>query len=445
MPKPVNAAAKSNVQWLSTVFKSCLLIFTLIFFSACSTTNTSSRSASLVSAKVAAPASPKVTVVKSAVVSAPAPTKVAGEQVVVVEPLLASTTPSNALIANAPSTSKPETVTQALVEEIATPVAAAQTEVATIENVTTSSLNTPEIVAGLDGSSPEMLQSAMGTVQMAEAHLDLINQNLFTQGLRGNLSTGQAGEDFLRDNGINNSYVLTAEFTDPRPSLAIAALEEEPNPAPSAGAASEIPVTYTTFNTDKLSKSATSKTGLTESLLMAAYGQTGRHYKNGGQNPGIGFDAPGFTKWVYSQRGINLPKDAQRQANGGQQVTRDELRPGDLLIYRDPTNESNSGYHVGIYTGQGNFLHAASKTGVVSETAAFGPQFAPYFVGGRRYYDDPQAAPLSDVQKMSATSSAVKLALSELGPNDIANRSIAKKKPIKTAAKTKKTATTKRK
>jgi hypothetical protein len=73
---------------------------------------------------------------------------------------------------------------------------------------------------------------------------------------------------------------------------------------------------------------------------------------------------------------------------------------------------------VGIYSGQGNFLHASPKAGVVTETDAFGPQYAPYFLNGRRFFDDPGAAPLSDNQKMAATSTAVKLALTELGPND---------------------------
>ncbi len=237
----------------------------------------------------------------------------------------------------------------------------------------------------------------------------VIDQRACSLGAGVELTTSRAGECMLTANGLPGDDALDPQAA---PALIVAgASAGSPviEAAPSEPAALHV------------------KLGQTEGLLVAAYQQTGRHYKAGGQAPSTGFDAPGFTRWVYSQRGLNLPRDAKKQALGGRQVAKEELRPGDILVYRDP-NGKNDEYHVGIYTGQGNFLHAAAQAGVVTETGAFSPQFAPYFVGGRRYYDDPQAAPLSDNQKMAAASRAVKLALAELGPNDKLDRTI-KSKP----------------
>ena len=153
----------------------------------------------------------------------------------------------------------------------------------------------------------------------------------------------------------------------------------------------------------------------TRKLLTVAYEQTGRPYKPGGLNPAAGFDASGYAHWVFAREGLTLPKTPAALAAAGTAVTRENLRPGDVLIYRNQADQAN-GWHVGIYSGQGNFLHASAKAGVVTETDAFGPQYAPYFQSGRRFFDDPGAAPLSDSQKMAATSTAVKLALAELGP-----------------------------
>jgi cell wall-associated NlpC family hydrolase len=91
-----------------------------------------------------------------------------------------------------------------------------------------------------------------------------------------------------------------------------------------------------------------------------------------------------------------------------------ELRPGDILAYRPP---KVGDYLVGIYTGNGNFILASQGLKVVTETAAFGSDYGPWFVGGRRYVDDPSAAPLPDEIKTDVANRAVKLALLAMGDN----------------------------
>lgn len=283
---------------------------------------------------------------------------------------------------------------------------------------------TPIVATGLTEASSVDIAASAATILPAagspvesgfeNSAMSMIDAEACTRGLRGELITVQAGNSLLSDNGLQDGEMKAEALP------MLAGLSAPAMAAPSAGTDEAAAVTP--------AASLHVKLGQTEGLLIAAYQQTGRGYKAGGQAPASGFDASGFTRWVYSQRGVTLPREAKKQAAGGRQVAKEELRPGDLLVYRDPNGKGEAEYHVGIYTGQGNFLHAASKSGVVTETAAFGPQYAPYFVGGRRYYDDPKAAPLSDSQKMAAASSAVKLALSELGPNDKPDRSVIKTK-----------------
>jgi hypothetical protein len=237
-----------------------------------------------------------------------------------------------------------------------------------------------------------------------------------------------AGERLLLAHGLAPTredephMVMGRGFPAPAPPLALSAA----NTAPSAGEPANGRAEY---------RPSRFKGHLTKNLLTTAYEQTGRHYKLGGFSPLAGFDAVGYTHWVFASEGLTLPKTPANLATAGGAVTRENLRPGDVLIYRNPADQVN-GWHVGIYSGQGNFLHASPKAGVVTETDAFGPQYAPYFLGGRRFFDDPEAAPLSDNQKMAATSSAVKTALAELGPDDKIIKP-ALPKPARQAAKSK--------
>lgn len=66
-----------------------------------------------------------------------------------------------------------------------------------------------------------------------------------------------------------------------------------------------------------------------------------------------GFDCSGFTRYVYSTFGVELPHKAVKQKNEGTEVERDDLMPGDLVFFRN-------WHHVGIYLGDGNFVHASS-------------------------------------------------------------------------------------
>jgi cell wall-associated NlpC family hydrolase len=86
----------------------------------------------------------------------------------------------------------------------------------------------------------------------------------------------------------------------------------------------------------------------------------GLDYRNGGNSPETGFDCSGLVAHVFREAyGIRLPQNARAQSQYGARVSLAELRAGDLVFY-NTLNRSFS--HVGIYLGDGRFVHAP-KTG----------------------------------------------------------------------------------
>jgi cell wall-associated NlpC family hydrolase len=81
-------------------------------------------------------------------------------------------------------------------------------------------------------------------------------------------------------------------------------------------------------------------------------------YRRGGNSADEGFDCSGFTRHVFeASLGLVLPRRADQQASitGLLSVNRDELRPGDLVFFNTMRRAFS---HVGIYVGEGKFIHA---------------------------------------------------------------------------------------
>lgn len=96
-----------------------------------------------------------------------------------------------------------------------------------------------------------------------------------------------------------------------------------------------------------------------EALLQALL-SVGLDYRHGGSSPATGFDCSGLVAHVYREAwGIRLPRDTQSQSQAGVPVSLAELQAGDLVFY-DTLKRPFS--HVGIYLGEGRFVHAP-KTG----------------------------------------------------------------------------------
>jgi cell wall-associated NlpC family hydrolase len=99
-------------------------------------------------------------------------------------------------------------------------------------------------------------------------------------------------------------------------------------------------------------------------------------YVYAGADPS-GFDCSGFTMYVYAQVGISLPHNAAMQFGMGTPVSYDQLQAGDLVFFYGLG-------HVGMYIGDGNFIHAP-HTGDVVKISPLAGHYASVFDGARRY------------------------------------------------------------
>jgi len=126
----------------------------------------------------------------------------------------------------------------------------------------------------------------------------------------------------------------------------------------------------------------------TVSLVMRFIGVP---YVWGGESTG-GFDCSGLVKYVYALAGITMPHNAAQQYKYGVPVTRDELKPGDLVFFDELR-------HNGIYVGDGRFVHAGRTGGTVGISRLDDSWFKVRWVGARRLTADGLASALADSRR----------------------------------------------
>lgn len=98
-------------------------------------------------------------------------------------------------------------------------------------------------------------------------------------------------------------------------------------------------------------------------LVVTAMGALGVPYRRGGNTFESGFDCSGFVRTMYEQTmGLMLPRRAEQQAAATQKIDRTELQPGDLVFFNTMRRAFS---HVGIYLGEGQFVHAPRAGGRV--------------------------------------------------------------------------------
>lgn len=117
-------------------------------------------------------------------------------------------------------------------------------------------------------------------------------------------------------------------------------------------------------------------------MVERALSWIGVRYRFGGQDEKKGFDCAGLVKRVFSTMAVDLPRTAAAQFRQGCIVKRDELQPGDLVFFENTYKRGIS--HVGIYIGDGEFVHAASRRRAVTVDRLDSPYFDKRFAGGRR-------------------------------------------------------------
>ncbi|CUH95588.1 hypothetical protein P22_1662 [Propionispora sp. 2/2-37] len=99
-----------------------------------------------------------------------------------------------------------------------------------------------------------------------------------------------------------------------------------------------------------------------------------------GRSPS-GFDCSGFVFYVFGQQGVSIPRMADEQFKVGVWIDRSDLQMGDLVFFS--TYEPGPS-HVGIYIGNGQFIHASSGAGRVIRTSLYSDYYQSRYLGARR-------------------------------------------------------------
>lgn len=110
----------------------------------------------------------------------------------------------------------------------------------------------------------------------------------------------------------------------------------------------------------------------------------GYKYVSGGTSPSTGFDCSGFTQYVYKHFGISLNRSSLAQKSNGIEVKEDDLQPGDLVLFNNDANTRIG--HVGIYIGDGDFIHASNPSDGVKITTLKTGYYQKRYVGARRVF-----------------------------------------------------------
>jgi murein DD-endopeptidase len=108
----------------------------------------------------------------------------------------------------------------------------------------------------------------------------------------------------------------------------------------------------------------------------------GRAYRPGGSSPETGFDCSGLVQFSYRQAGLAVPRSTEEQRRAGAVVRVANLRRGDVLFFHQ---EGKRNSHVGIYLGNGEFVHAPSSGKRVRSDRFDSPYWKKHFSEARRF------------------------------------------------------------
>jgi murein DD-endopeptidase len=133
--------------------------------------------------------------------------------------------------------------------------------------------------------------------------------------------------------------------------------------------------------------STVAQQGLGAVIAQQALAQVGTPYRYGGADPERGFDCSGLVSYAHAREGISVPRTAAAQFAAARKIDIDELRAGDLVFYRLVPG-SREVTHVGIYTGQGRFVHAPQSGRLVSVANLDDAYYRERFAGAGRLYPE---------------------------------------------------------
>ena len=122
---------------------------------------------------------------------------------------------------------------------------------------------------------------------------------------------------------------------------------------------------------------------LRDEIVKSAERFIGVPYRWGGSSPKKGFDCSGLTMTVYRLNGLSLPRSSRKQYKAGTPIGRSQLLRGDLVFFA--TSGGRQVSHVGIYSGDGKFIHAPKKGKRIRTESLSNSYFRSRYVGARTY------------------------------------------------------------
>jgi cell wall-associated NlpC family hydrolase len=132
----------------------------------------------------------------------------------------------------------------------------------------------------------------------------------------------------------------------------------------------------------------------TDSVVALVKSQVGTRYRYGAKAPGKAFDCSGLVQWVMAAFNLDVPRTSREQAKEGFEIPKDpsQLLPGDLLYF----GKGKKVDHVGIYVGEGRYIHAANRRkGVIEAALPTGKLAATWWKGARRLLGSEDGPPIT--------------------------------------------------
>ncbi|MFL5733561.1 MAG: C40 family peptidase, partial [Chloroflexia bacterium] len=121
---------------------------------------------------------------------------------------------------------------------------------------------------------------------------------------------------------------------------------------------------------------AVRSSSLANTIVGTAMRYVGYRYRFGGASPS-GFDCSGFVKYVVNKSGFGLSRDMGSMIASGTRVSSNSLQPGDLLFFSNTYKRGLS--HVGIYLGNGKFVHAENESTGVTVSALWSAYWVSHY------------------------------------------------------------------
>lgn len=130
-------------------------------------------------------------------------------------------------------------------------------------------------------------------------------------------------------------------------------------------------------------------------LLSNVTDYFGIRYRFGGQTP-AGFDCSGFVRYMFEKvYKIKLPHSSREMSLLGNRISKEELKPGDLVFFHSGKNRIN---HVGIYVGNDSFVHSSLSKGITEDKLEH-QYYSKRYAGAIRLLPDVVLPPLSTPQE----------------------------------------------